>query len=283
MNGVKLDDVIVSAIEEFVSQKWQEHEKQYPNVLLRDDVLTLLDQECMVIYYPLENDKNNGFHINEIPTKNGKRCHFVFINTAQTIEKQVFTAAHELGHVWEVEKYVRENCPSYEDNDEINESIMNRFAANLLMPKTYFIEKFEEESQGKTNPDGSIRVSDMLRVIVSLMNHFFVPWKSAVIRCNELNILSEKSTKILLGEDVISKELIESTIDGIFNEMGYNHFKEPTNKKWIEGLPELLERAEKEEAVSQSKINELRTAFGLEKTSIDQEVDNHTITTVEGR
>lgn len=277
-NGLKQE--IVREIQSFVAKKRKELKKQYPNILLRDEALKLLDQYCTILYYPLEQEDNNGFHIDNVPSKEGACQHFVFINTAQTLEKQVFTAAHELGHVWEIDTHIKRL--GYEIDESMSEAIINRFAAELLMPEPYFSDKFKEESRDKINADGSIRASDMLRIIVVMMNHFFVPWKSAVIRYRELGILSEGDVTTLLGEGSLPLARIENTLDNIKNEMGYTHLITPTNKKWIEGLPELLDQAEQRQAVSQAKITALRQRFDLEKTTIDREVEAYTVTPTEG-
>ena len=96
-----LPNQVETCIQQLIKQKFQEENLQsiFPNRLLREDVLDLLDRYCTVVYYPLENEENNGFRVKDIPFANGS-CHdFVFINTAQTLEKHVFTAAHELGHI----------------------------------------------------------------------------------------------------------------------------------------------------------------------------------------
>ena len=64
-----LPEEIVAAIIECKNKKWEEDQLQteFPNLLLREDVLELLDRYCTVIYYPLLDEKeNNGFHITGI-------------------------------------------------------------------------------------------------------------------------------------------------------------------------------------------------------------------------
>ena len=100
----------VTAIKECVKEYRAEIKAKFPNKLLREDVLDLLEDYCKVVYYPLEKEANNGFHVADIPDKDGNPLTFVFINTAQTLEKQIFTAAHELGHIWRVDDYVAEKC-----------------------------------------------------------------------------------------------------------------------------------------------------------------------------
>ena len=36
------------------------------NTSIRDSIFDILENECTVIYYPLENEKNRGFHIKKI-------------------------------------------------------------------------------------------------------------------------------------------------------------------------------------------------------------------------
>ena len=70
------------------------------NTAIKDSIFGILENECTVIYYPLENEKNRGFHIKKI-VKNELKD-FVYINTAKPIADQIFAAAHEFGHIWEV-------------------------------------------------------------------------------------------------------------------------------------------------------------------------------------
>lgn len=281
MKQAVLGPELVSDIQTFIKEKREEQKQEFPNVLLREETLKLLEQYCTIIYYPLEAEDNNGFHVDRIPTRAGELRHFVFINTAQTLEKQVFTAAHELGHIWGIDS-LAETC-GQPDTEALREAMINRFAAELLMPEPYFTEKFVQECKEKITPGGTIRGGDMLRVIVTMMNHFFAPWKAVVLRFHELHILSPKDTEVLLGQGRLSLATIESALDSIKRELGYSRLIRPTMRKWIEGLPELLEQAEQRQAVSQAKIAALRQKFELEKTIIDRTVEEYTITPEERR
>ena len=101
---------VVKEIIAYKEQKWRENDlsPRFPNVIIKDNILNILDLFCTVLYYPLEDEKNNGFHLTGLPNRKGQEQHFVFINTAQSLEKQVFTAAHELGHIWEVDEHIIE-------------------------------------------------------------------------------------------------------------------------------------------------------------------------------
>ena len=279
-----LPEEIVAAIIECKNKTWEEDQLQteFQNLLLREDVLELLDRYCTVIYYPLLDEKeNNGFHITGILDIKGNEKHFVFINTAQTMEKQVFTAAHELGHIWEVDEYVKECCDVVLDN-RLRELIMNRFAAELLIPKEQFYASFRSEYEKFKNDESSITVANMLKVIVALMNQFFVPRKSIILRCVELKIISEKTAELLLGMGAISGDVIETRINEIIRDNGYIKFQKPSEKKWIEGLAELLDYAEETKAVTQSKIDHMRETFELSpQSAADEQMDE--VMKIEGR
>lgn len=57
------------SLKSFIIKKFEEDNLRdfFQNSLLRDDVLELLDRYCTVVYYPLENEGNNGFHVTEVP------------------------------------------------------------------------------------------------------------------------------------------------------------------------------------------------------------------------
>ena len=122
----------------------------------------------------------------------------------------------------------------------------------------------------------------MLKVIVALMNQFFVPRKSIILRCVELKIISEKTAELLLGMGAISGDVIETRINEIIRDNGYIKFQKPSEKKWIEGLAELLDYAEETKAVTQSKIDNMRETFELSpQSAVDEQMDE--VMKIEGR
>ena len=100
------DKEVVAAIRQHIKSRVEGDglKDVFPIPCLRDDVFEVLNRYCTVIYYPSEDSSNRGFHVKEYLIHNGKEQNFVFINTSQTLEKQVFTAAHELGHIWQIDK-----------------------------------------------------------------------------------------------------------------------------------------------------------------------------------
>lgn len=259
---------VENSIKKCIDQVFEKEKlkEAFPNTLLRDDVLDLLDRFCTVVYFPLENEENNGFHMTGVPFVDGSKHNFVFINTAQTMEKQVFTAAHELGHIWEVDEFVICDL-GLEETPELREMIINRFAAVLLIPEEIFDKSIEAGLKEYGNPDRTITIINLLKVVVVLMNQFFVPMKAVVLRLVELNYFLPEVADDLLGYAGLPKEEIDRRVQELIAEFGFIKFQNPSMKKWIEGLAEKLDIAEKKRLIPQAKIDHMREKFGLKPSS----------------
>ncbi len=260
---------IEETIRNFIKMKFEQDNLSvlFQNPLLREEVLDLLDRYCTVVYYPVDDRGNNGFRLKKMPFADGTYQDFVFINTAQTLEKQVFTAAHELGHIWNVDEAVIKEH-DLEDSTDIREHIINRFAAILLMPD----DKFGISVQAGLNEYGeqgknTITYVNLLRMIVGLMNQFFAPMKAVVLRLIELKFFKDDVAKVLFGYDDIPAEAFIDRIHELCIEYGYINLLNPTRKKYIEGLAHKLDIAERKNLVSPNKIRVMREKFGLLPTS----------------
>ena len=270
-NIVILPIEIEETITSFIEKKFEEDKLSdfFPNPLLREEMLELLDKYCTVVYYPVGDKDNNGFRLKKMPFADGSRQDFVFINTSQTLEKQVFTAAHELGHIWNVDEFVIQEH-ELEDTLDMREHIINRFAAVLLMPKDKFaisvhagLHKFGEPGTR------SISYMNMLKVITGLMNQFFAPMKAVVLRLVELKIFPDELARVLFGFKDLPMEVFTKQIYKLCVEYGYTNLLEPTNKRYIEGLAQKLNMAEQQSLVSPNKIRIMREKFGLDKATPD--------------
>lgn len=258
-DGIEID------ITEFIKGKLNNSDwKKYVDEPIKDRVLELLNAFCIVVFYPLEEEKNNGFHITDMPFSNGTCKNFVYINTAQTTEKQVFTAAHELGHIWEVDNYMI-GLKKYSNviTDADRESVINRFAAILLMPKESFLFALNKEANKYYEPDQSVTFLNLLKIIVSLMNTFFAPFKSVVIRMSEFEVIDNETKELLLGQGRIPQDLIDEGLQKTIADFGMVQFQNPTNKKYIAGFAEQLDEVEARHLVTQSKIENMRDLFDL--------------------
>ena len=221
--------------------------------LLRDDVFSVLEKQCNVLYYPLPCDEeNDGFHIQKVV--NGKIENFVFINTYKVVEKQIFTAAHELGHILKLAEYLKEHCNDY--SDELEENAMNQFAAQILMPKNIFINNAKNHFAG----NDKFTVPDFLRIVVSLMNDFFVPYKAVIWRLCELEFLSYRVGNNLFDS---GKEKIPSYI----SENPNLRLNQRSQKKSIKDFAALIEKAEADEYFPKQRINRIREVMGIKTIS----------------
>ena len=174
----------------------------------------------------------------------------------------MFTAAHELGHIWRVDDAVIGKM-GLADTPETRELIVNRFAAALLMPREIFRRSFLSNVKNFRNQDGKVTVLNALRLIVLLMDQFFVPRKSIVLRMVELGHLNERDADYLLGHGDLPDGDIEKITEKLITEYGFIKFQNPSMKKWVEGLGDLLERAERDHLLPQEKIDHMRDTFGL--------------------
>lgn len=262
-------------IKRFIDDKFETEKlrNEFPNRLLRDDVLKILDRYCTLVYYPLEGeDHNNGFRLKDIPFVDGTLQDFVFINTAQRMEKQVFTAAHELGHIWNVDEYVilnmNQSMGEYEDTPENREQIVNRFAAALLIPEDEFKAAVDIGLQTLGDEKKKlITFTNLLKLIVVLMDQFYAPMKSIALRLVEFGYFNVESVERILGMKDIPRKAIDDYVDALIVQLGYDDRLKVSNKRWIDGLSDKLDYAEKNNLVSKEKIELMREKFGLKLIS----------------
>ena len=88
---------------QFLTEKIKKENDLSSIETIRDDVFNILQNlpDCTVVYYPLEEEAHedgcDGCHV--VRTIKGREQQFVFINSANTRERQAFSIAHELGHL----------------------------------------------------------------------------------------------------------------------------------------------------------------------------------------
>jgi Zn-dependent peptidase ImmA (M78 family) len=264
-DGKNLSEELIIAIAEFVQQVREEKiAAHHINELLKDEIIEILEENSIVIYYPLGKDEeNNGFLAKDMPLTIDVNCDFVFLNTSKTLEKQTFAAAHELGHIWGLDIYLGKKGLAVDE--AMKETVMNRFAAELLMPKTHFEEFYKREfekrrAEGRVTDKGII-IGDFLLIVVALMNDFFVPYKAVVLRLSELHLITGQSLKILLPDPLPPD--FQEYVEQIILEEGYDKLLQVNPKKWINEFPTLLNEAERKKTISAERIRQLRAAFNF--------------------
>lgn len=242
---------LAEEIEKFVANFIEINQIFFPNPIIRDDILHFLETKCNVLYYPLDDD-NDGCSLKRVV--NGKEEIFVFINTHKPKEKQVFTAAHELGHICGLEESLRSRFPEL-FWDKIREDVMNYFAACLLMSKEEFKKKAIQHIKNAKNED---EISAVFKPIIQLMDVFFVPFKAVVLRLAETGFMTWKDAEIL-SESIELKKLIKSFI----KTSNSSRLDIPTEKKSIKDFALLLEIAEKESLFSKNRLTALRNLMDI--------------------
>ena len=248
---MSLNEKLINEIERLVQEIKKENDIK--NEIIRDDVFSILQAlNCIVLYYPLADEEIDGCHIKK--PINGQMEQFVFINSNNTRERQAFIAAHELGHIWEVDKRLKNKFP---DENLDTEEVVNRFAAELLMPRIIFHEVMANQLKRMNYAGPSIKITEMIKLIAYLMNYFFVPFKSVVYRLNEIGKLDKKYNDIILEfkDGDFLKELIKAeqyTRLGIINKL-----------RSMDNLPELLIEAEKRKLFNANKLKNIRNDFDI--------------------
>ena len=165
---------------------------------------------------------------------------FVYINTDKPMAEQIFTAAHELGHIFEVaEKVWKMLGYSGMPTEKEEEDITNRFAAELLMPAV-----------GIKN--GKIKLDDLIRVIVMQMNTFLVPYEAVRRRLMETALIPKR-----VADFLESKEEILLLVN-LLTKYQNSYLEKGTEIKTISGIRELIEKAEMQENIDDYLVKRIK-------------------------
>ncbi len=245
------------------------------NQIIKDDIFGILEKHCTVIYYPIEDEMNRGFHTKRFVKD--KLEDFVYINTAKTVSEQVFTAAHELGHIWRVAVQVWEQAGEQGTlESKTEEKIINRFAAELLMPTKEFRKTFLAHIEKLGLDTNRLRLVDLIQVMVLQMNDYMVPYESVRRRTVETKIITPELGEVLLN----SKESIEPLVSA-FSKDQNTILDRVTAKKTIPGLRNLLEIAEKNGELSIYTINKIKRDFDIDDIK-ESETEDIVVISIEG-
>lgn len=267
MNWDKIVELIPSVIEKVRT------DYVLNNIIIKDDIFGILEKHCTVVYYPIEKEKNCGFHTKRFVKD--KLEDFVYINTAKPIADQVFAAAHELGHVWGVATQVWEQAGEPEIlESKIEERIVNRFAAELLMPTKEFRITFHAHMEKLALDSNKLRLVDLIRVMVLQMNDYMVPYESVRRRVIETNIISPEVGDVLLKSEKAILPLVDA-----FSKDQNTMLDRVTAKKTIPGLRNLIEMAEKSGELSQYTISKIKKDFDIDDIS---ETNNNVEISIDG-
>ncbi len=234
------------------------------NEIIRGDVFTILENKCIVLYYPVEGTNNCGFHIKRFIKDELKDI--VYINTAKSLGEQVFAAAHELGHIWEVGKKVWKRIGEKENLEtDLEEDITNRFAAELLLPKKVFIETFKTYRNELGSSGAQIDEETLIRIIAKQMNTFQVPYVAVRKRIHEVGIISDK-----VNEDLKQNDGIYSEKAVIYCNDQNSYVGEKTNKKTVSQLRQLLDEAAEKKSLDELTLLKIKRDFEIAEPSVNK-------------
>lgn len=156
-------------------------------VIIQDDIFNIIenyDNQVTLLLFPIPDDEICGFICNY------KGKIFIYVNTSLPLEKQIFTAAHELYHLLfnrdQLERGYSHLIRQEDLDGKQEERAANLFAAILLVPRALLREQIEILQIDTAN----LKLLDIIR----LMDMFAVPYKTMVLRLYETGILKDKET-----------------------------------------------------------------------------------------
>ena len=183
----------------------------------------------------------------------------ILVNTQNTIERNIFTAAHEYGHLL-MHRAFYKNVDFSEaiDRDQDLEIMADVFAANFLVPEVGLRDVWAKNAGRK-----EVGLED----VVFLKHHFRVSTKVMVRRLRDIGLVSEKESEELL--DLAYKAQADAKVEyaSLKNE------KVDLISEWknVSRFPYLARKAAVSGLVSLGKLGELLGKNVLEVRSLVQQ------------
>lgn len=247
----------VDTIKRFIKRK--RAEAHIVNAVVRDDVFSVLQKECIVLYYALD-DSINGCHMQK-PLL-GELRQFVFINTGKVIQEQVWTAGHELGHVWRVDEAVYQRFPECKESAE---TIVGRFTAEFLMPEDIFRQEISNRLREYKYTGPNMQPEMVVDLITYLMNFFCVPEKSIIIRFIELDYVRESDGEKYLNCFRNNQDLYKQKI----SENQYTRLEKNEQVYTIGNIRSDIKKIEAEQLMKPRYVQHVKDLFHMNVTNED--------------
>lgn len=234
-------------------------------------IFTILQDDSIIMFMPKPEEPDlDGFSTDKIIRDQLKTV--VFINSAKNVEKQNFCAAHELGHQLCIDRLILDEYPDEIITVDEVEDIMNRFAAELMMPEKDFKRKCGETflpQYGKEmNGKYKITILDAVRMIIMIMDYYYVPYKAVVYRLGEVGIFSSKDCQRMLSYENAKKDIV----NGINPKMGITKLRVPNYARRvsepISNVTECLKDPEITKHLSRKKFEEYLQNMGIPQKEI---------------
>lgn len=247
------NEPVVRCIREFIEAKRKE--TGIVNKILGEDIFSILESESILLYYPLKDDRIKGIHAEKIIHDQLKQ--FVFINSDKEIDNQTWTAAHELGHVWKVDAYVKNQVS---DCKVTGEDIVNRFASELLFPLKEFIDEYEQ-CMKRMCLGNNLTKKQFMEVIANLMNTFCAPYKAVIKRLVEIGAIERRFEEPYIETFKESQELYNQ----IINENYYSRLGKKREAISMASIGRDIDLLEKNNLLSDELIDKYRDMFSIHK------------------
>lgn len=237
-----------------------------------DYIFFILKNECILVEWPEDEQLDlDGFSTEKVV--NGRLETIVYINSAKNKEKQNFCAAHELGHRHKLERQLRDAFPDDIFAPSTIESVMNRFAAELMMPANDFKVRSGElykKCLGDKNGKEVIFVKKLIEAIVELMDFYYVPYRAVVIRLQEMDIISERVSCILQNHEKTSSG--KNVIDAIIAERGITRLRISDRKVQssarLENIRNILQKTSVTKYMTTNELKKYSQEMGIAEEDI---------------
>ncbi len=248
-----------------------------------DYIFFILKNECILVEWPEEKQLDlDGFSTEKVV--NGCLETIVYINSAKNKEKQNFCAAHELGHRHKLERQLRDAFPDDIFLPLTIESVMNRFAAELMMPSKDFevrSRKLYKRCLGRQNDKEVIFVKKLMEAIVELMDFYYVPYRAVVIRLQETNIITKEVGRVL--QDYEKTLRGENVINAIITERGITRLRIPDRKvqysKRLDNINNILKNTDVTKYMGTNEFKKYLKEMGIVEEDIQLSEDMKKIAT----
>jgi len=215
------------------------------NTILQDQIFDILQQNCRVLYYPLEDETIGGCFTH----LQGET--FVIINTSLTYEEQILIAAHALYHVWYGRREGILPTTSIErPNQELSpdEQQADQFARALLLPELLLVKEMHLHAI-------QIKLQD-LADILKLARIFLVPFHTMVKRLREIEAISQSTYLSFV-------ELDKNHLEMWKKRLGLESL-ERTNTISLDRLVEYTVRAYEQHQITFERLEYLLSLSGLQ-------------------
>lgn len=266
-----IKDQYVPIIQEIANHTREKYALSLDDVI-GNYIFTILQEECLVLMRPNEKQPDlDGFSTEKIVK--GKKKTLVYINTAKNVEKQNFCAAHELGHRYAVDRMIRDKFPYDVILPDHEEKIMNRFAAELMMPEKDFRRRSLAVwwSHTEERGEGVYQISEKnaIGAIIWLMDFYYMPYKAVLYRLKEVHVISTEICKRLEKYEDQHK----AVVDKMIADMGITRLRTPDNKLQnsvaVKVDAKIFDNVQITKYISEEQLTRYMENLGLSKENID--------------